>query len=635
MRILLVDDDPVLAKVLADQLTAQRYTVDVATDGEAGWRFARSTSYELMVLDVNLPKLNGIDLCQRLRQQGYHQPILLLTAKGDSADKVMGLDAGADDYVVKPCTVAELCARIRALLRRQSESNTPILKWGDLCLNPSRCEVTYGSELVALSAKEYSLLELLLRHPQRVFSSSNILDHLWGFEEAPGEEAVRTLIKRSRQKLKATGAENVIETVYGIGYRLTPHLETQPSAADRARTAALEVWEKFKQPTLERLAVIEQAVAVLEDKHLSEALRSQAEQAAHKLTGSLGMFGLAEGSRLSREIEQGLQAASETRSFRLLKTLVDRLQQEIQQFSEPSQSQAWTDRSAETIPDQSLPKQSLPKQLPPKQSLSLVLWVTNGEQSVTQPSQIHSLQIQPLQIEGKNCGIQVDVVASVAEAKTRIAQQMPDAILLDLSFAPALENGLLWLEELTVQVPQLPVLVLSASNDFGDRLQIARRSRHRFISSTAFPHDILAIVRDILNCNRLDQTKILAVDDDPLTLELLQQMLGHQGIHLLTLDDPQQFWHTLNTIAPDLLILDIEMPEVNGIELCRVVRSDRAWDQLPILILTAHKDAGIIQQLFSAGADDYLSKPFTEPEIIARICNRLQRQRLLGTTLHR
>lgn len=151
MRLLLVEDDELFVHALSTYLVAQRYAVDVATDGDSGWSYIQATTYDLVVLDVNLPKLNGFQLCQRIRQAGYHQPILLLTAKDDSADKVTGLDAGADDYVVKPCTVEELSARIRALLRRQQLPAAPVLEWSGLRLDPDACNVTYEGREVSLT----------------------------------------------------------------------------------------------------------------------------------------------------------------------------------------------------------------------------------------------------------------------------------------------------------------------------------------------------------------------------------------------------------------------------------------------------------------------------------------------------
>jgi DNA-binding response OmpR family regulator len=178
-------------------------------------------SYELILLDVTLPKLNGIQLCQRLRKAGIQTPVLMLTARDSSSDKVLGLDAGADDYVVKPFDLAELTARIRALLRRGTALLPTVLEWGDLRLNPSNYEVSYGENLLHLTPKEYQLLELFIRKNKMVLSRSLMLDHLWSFEDPPGEETVKVHIKDLRKKLRIAGAPpDFIETVYGVGYRL-------------------------------------------------------------------------------------------------------------------------------------------------------------------------------------------------------------------------------------------------------------------------------------------------------------------------------------------------------------------------------------------------------------------------------
>lgn len=221
MKILLVEDDNRIADALAEALSDQYYTVDIALDGQAGWEFVQVFPYDLIVLDVMLPKLDGINLCQQLRKKGYSMPILMLTAKDSNTDKVMGLDAGADDYVVKPFDLRELMARIRALLRRGNAILPPLLEWENLRLDPSNCEVTYKEKLLHLTPKEYRILELFLRNSHRVFNRSEIIEHVWSFDELPGEETVKVHIRSLRQKLKLVGATaDVIETVYGLGYRL-------------------------------------------------------------------------------------------------------------------------------------------------------------------------------------------------------------------------------------------------------------------------------------------------------------------------------------------------------------------------------------------------------------------------------
>lgn len=221
MRIMLVEDDACLAEALAEALSDQLYVVDVVKDGEAGWEYAKAIAYDLILLDVMLPKLDGVSLCQRLRTHGYHLPILMLTARDTSTDKVSGLDAGADDYVVKPFDLQELLARIRALLRRGSCPSTPILMWGNLTLDPSTYEVMYDKQPVHVTPKEYSLLELLLRNGRRVLSRSAIVERLWSWENPPEEDTVKAHIKSLRHKLRAVAApEDLIETVHGLGYRL-------------------------------------------------------------------------------------------------------------------------------------------------------------------------------------------------------------------------------------------------------------------------------------------------------------------------------------------------------------------------------------------------------------------------------
>jgi DNA-binding response OmpR family regulator len=221
MRILLVEDDLRLAETLAEALTDQRYVVDIVTDGEAGWQQVKVLEYDLLLLDLMLPELDGIGLCHRLRSHGYKLPILMLTACDTIDDEINGLDVGADDYIVKPIDLQKLFARIRALLRRGNVGASPILEWGDLRLNPSTYEVSYGQSPIHLTPKEYAILELLLRNGRRVLSRSAILEHVWSLESPPEEHTIKVHIRGLRQKLKAAGASaDSIENLHSMGYRL-------------------------------------------------------------------------------------------------------------------------------------------------------------------------------------------------------------------------------------------------------------------------------------------------------------------------------------------------------------------------------------------------------------------------------
>jgi DNA-binding response OmpR family regulator len=238
MKILIVEDDETIASVLAEALTTNHYMVERAADGLTGLELAQAFHYDLLVLDIILPKLDGITLCRQARAHGLQMPILLLSAKDSSADRVMGLEAGADDYLVKPYDLSELIARIQALLRRGSSTLPTVLTWEKLQLDPEASQVTYGGKFLHLTPKEYGILELFLRNPQRIFSRSAILKRIWSNDDFPQELAVYTQIKGLRQKLKAAGMTvDLIETVYGLGYRLkTPPKDSPPSKSISRRS---------------------------------------------------------------------------------------------------------------------------------------------------------------------------------------------------------------------------------------------------------------------------------------------------------------------------------------------------------------------------------------------------------------
>lgn len=226
MRILVVEDDLRIANMLTEAFSNRQYEVDMAQDGESAWNWLTVLDYDLIVLDLTLPKMDGIRLCQQLRARGANArnatvPVMMLTARDTITDKIVGLDAGADDYMVKPFDLDELMARTRALLRRGSGTVNPTLAWGDLRLNPATCEATYQDIALNLTPKEFALLELLISNGRRVMSRPIIIEKIWTQEEPPTEEAVKTHIRTLRQKFRMVHApEDLIETVHGMGYRM-------------------------------------------------------------------------------------------------------------------------------------------------------------------------------------------------------------------------------------------------------------------------------------------------------------------------------------------------------------------------------------------------------------------------------
>lgn len=218
-RILVIEDEDRIASFLERGLTYEGYRVDIAHDGPAGLGVARENPPDLVVLDWMLPGMDGLEVCRRLRA-GSQVPVLILTAKDAVADRVQGLDAGADDYVVKPFAFAELLARIRALLRRSGPGEPEILRFGDLVLDTGTHRARRGNRVIDLTAKEYDLLELFMRHPRQVLTREVIYDRVWGYDFGGESNIIEVYVRYLRQKISADAEPRLIHTVRGVGYVL-------------------------------------------------------------------------------------------------------------------------------------------------------------------------------------------------------------------------------------------------------------------------------------------------------------------------------------------------------------------------------------------------------------------------------
>ena len=639
MRILLVDDDELLMETLAHQLIQQRYAVDIAIDGSTAEAFVNLFSYDLIVLDMLLPDTDGTSLCKKLRRQGITQPILILTAKDNHTDKVSALDAGADDYVVKPFDFKELCARIRALLRRDSQKGTTILSWEQLRLDPKTFEVSYGDHQLHTTPKEYALLELFLRHPNRVFSLDVIIDNLWSFEDPPSGDAVRTHIKGLRQKLKAGGApKNFIGTVYGVGYRLMPLAtgakrqpkgKTNAESISTARTmdipepsgevglstpsrssitaAIADAWEKHRDTMYERLTVLDATVAALDVGQLSVDLQQAGCAQAHKLAGALGCFGFNDGSKLARQLERLLQLEGplEPSQSSQCSTLLKSLHQSLENSSSEqvvSTAIASAPRIAVVGVDTDLQEALI------RESVNMgLLNVTFAT-----PSEAHRL-LQENALAGMLLHIKEGEIGPESiDSKTsdRTAQQ--DFTAMDLLDAIAQCND------------DISVVVLTPTQAFQQRLHLVQKGVSRILATSASPQHIIEALQQTLTATP-STAKILIVDDDTQILDFLNTLLSQWGFQLTTLNDAEQLWSTLDAVQPHLLVLDVEMPHANGLELCQVLRADDQWRSLPVLFLTVHEDQKTQQQAFNVGADDFIPKSVMATELPNRILNRLQR----------
>jgi DNA-binding response OmpR family regulator len=219
-KLLLVEDDPELAEEVRDWLLHEKYIVDVAPTGNQALAFLSIYQYDALILDWNLPDQSGIEVLKRYRDNGGAAPVLILTGKREIEDKEKGLDAGADDYLTKPFNFKEVSARVRALLRRQPLFVGTKLQAGDLALEVDTHKVTRAGELIRLTPLEFAVLELFMRHPNRIFSHDAILDRVWKSDSTASADTVRTCVKLLRKKVQITDKPPFIGTVHGVGYRL-------------------------------------------------------------------------------------------------------------------------------------------------------------------------------------------------------------------------------------------------------------------------------------------------------------------------------------------------------------------------------------------------------------------------------
>ncbi len=643
MKILLVEDDQPTGSVLAETLKDHRYNVNFATDGLQGLELAKAFEYDLILLDIVIPKLDGITLCKKIREYGYKNPILLLTAKDRSSDRVIGLDAGADDYVVKPFDLQELLARIRALLRRCQPVPSTVMTWENIQLDPINTEVTCNGQRLHLTAKEYCLLELFLLNHKRVFSRQAILDKLWDFADSPGEETVSTHIKCLRQKLKAAGASDPVETVYGLGYRLRQEGNISKSLSNdeksfekQALNPALQqkkskIWEKYKDELLARAVFIQQTAEQLAANNLTNELREEAKNEAHKLAGSLGIFGLDMGSKLAQELERLLQPNILLESLQI-QQVVELAKLLLQEFDKrPNPPTSFPNREGGIR--ERTERERREREIQSLSSPPLVgegLGERSEEESINIPIILvvddDLLLAEQIRVEGIDGGMRIEVATDLIVARQMITQTPPDLILLDLNFPNSQEDGLTLLRELENRTPKIPVIAFTERESLADRVEVAQLGGCAFLHKPLPIEEILEAVNNTLTSHKKKSVnRVMLVDDDPILLENLSNQINSGGIEVMTLSKPKQFWEVLTSFQPNLLVLDIEMPDFDGIQLCQVVRTDPYWQNLTIMFLSAHTTAPEIDRAFAAGADDYINKSTDKEEIARLIIRRLRK----------
>jgi two-component system, OmpR family, response regulator PhoP len=219
-KILVIEDDRLVAELLRDRLQLEHHKIELAFNGQDALDLALTYHFDMLILDLGLPELDGLEVLNRYRAKGETSPVLILTGKNQTQQKEQGLDAGADDYMTKPYDIRELCARVRALLRRSASSLSNVLHCGNITLDTERAEVKVDDKVVKLVQTEYLLLEFLMRNKGRIFNADELLRSCWDSDTEASEGAVRTYVTRLRKKIDTEGQKSLLQSIYGLGYKL-------------------------------------------------------------------------------------------------------------------------------------------------------------------------------------------------------------------------------------------------------------------------------------------------------------------------------------------------------------------------------------------------------------------------------
>jgi diguanylate cyclase (GGDEF)-like protein len=397
------------------------------------------------------------------------------------------------------------------------------------------------------------------------------------------------------------------------------------------------VWDEHRPGLLEKADVIERALAVLHTTPLEDPLRREAQRAAHMLSGSLGMFGFTRESEAAHELEQELARAAPAPA-QTLSTLMAIVARGLDPTSPATRTTPAT-RATRASPES--PASPVTRTTPgsPVTRASPATRAPGDPQPHGARQDRERFRMLVVDEDRGLCariaaaaasrGIACETATSLADARALCAEHVPAIVLLDLGVrGHPVDDAYDLLAELSTAPARVSVLVLTDEGTFTDRVHAARRGSSAFLAKSLTPDELVSAVEQFRARARLAATRVLVVDDDPVVLDTMRVVLKGHDLEVATLADPLRFWETLEEVAPELLILDMDMPGVNGPDLCRTVRNDPRWGRLAVMFAAARADADTVELAFNAGADDYIAKPIVGPELLARVANRLERVRL-------
>ncbi len=627
VKILLVDDDHRFTTTAKEILENKLYKIDVLNKGGKVADFILKNNYDLLILDIMIPDINGITICRNLRSSDCDIPILLLTALTQKNDKLNAFEAGADDYLVKPVDWDELIARIRALLRRKKVYQEPILVWGKIKIFTENKQSFYDDQKLNLTPTQFEILHTFCKQPNRVYSYEDLIQKLWELwdGEPPTNDTIRSHIKGLRKSLEKAGApKDIIETQYRLGYRIkkisdnpqntttkkeqttNPLTDTDKKNRElqqkKIETALEIMWEQYKQSVWDDLQVLQNYNNNLTFKLDPEEIIIK----AHSLVGFLGSIGLKTASNICREIEQLLKNNGDNQAIQIE---LDKLALTLKNLDDLKLKQPNNNKTSSS--ENSTKQVSL---------ISQILLISQSSSLTTK-----------LQELGNSWNLNLELIDDFSEIKTRLETKQYQGIVVEF-YPEDKKHGRRKkiINFLKDKYPDIPLIILSKREDLATRLEVAKYKVNSFISQNLFPEQIIKIVYQLLHPS--STKKVILVDDDCKFHQIFRQILGEDHLEIITLSDPYQLLDAMETIVPELLVLDLQIPKVNGIDLCRVIRNDPRWYKLPIIFLTAYLTEDIIDQLIAVGADDFISKSRIETELHHRIITHLQRSQRLEKT---
>jgi DNA-binding response OmpR family regulator/HPt (histidine-containing phosphotransfer) domain-containing protein len=628
MKILLVEDDQRLGKLIKDYLMPESEQIDLINNGAEIKNKLATSDYDILILDVMLPKKNGIDICRELRAENIDIAILFITALNNQNDKIKAFESGADDYLTKPFDFQELLLRVKALLRRdKKEELISSLQWDDLVMIPMEKKVYFLNEELTLTPTEFKILQIFLQHPHQVFTTDNIIDKLWDLDNIPTNNTLRSHIKSLRRKFEKVGlGKDFIETVYGMGYKLRESKQKpsiSPSTSEEKQS--LEQEQQISEQQQELKALIDEIwqehcdsiyqdcqklTAYINQKYIS-VKTDEAIRIAHNLAGFLGTVGFAEGSKIARQIEIILKENRNRLTDEKLtdQKIVDQIYQLINNLT------------TSLFPEGKPITEGSPTNINIDLAEKVDLLVIDEDENLV--SQLNLFIDHP----------QIDLyfAQSIEFAINYLDEQEFQIIIVETSWQaqPCPENHIL--ELLMAKKRNAQVIVYTKNDSIENRLYCTGYPIFAFLIKSDSLQSLGDIIKNALLSNSPMENlyNVVLIDDDERFIKVLSRKLAIQNlpIKLTTIIDSETFLARIKNIKPDLIILDLKMPKLNGLDICKIIKTDHVLQNIPVIFLTGNLSSDAITQFVEVGADDFISKSKIDLELYPRIMTHLKRLR--------